>query len=124
MKKYFLDGDTLIILEDGELREAELLGTVEDEEEEVVPVKKGKRVQLCKVCNKPGHRAKTCSKNGTKKHSGMEDLPDDDSEDSLIEEIKRMWVEENMSSLAVCEQLSISLGKFNRIIQKYNIVKA
>jgi len=52
-----------------------------------------------------------------------EDL-DIEAEEDLVKDIKSMWAEGGRNSLAVCNELGISLTIFNTLIQKYNITKS
>lgn len=57
----------------------------------------------------------------------MSDLKDpiennDEDDEVLADQIRDLW-KGDVSSLRLCHELNINLGRFNRIITKYNIAK-
>lgn len=136
MTRYFLNSTTLYILgDDGSLYEAEEIEAPavddeveEDEEEDLTPRKKKKtrKKTTCKYCGELGHTKKTCPKDTVDAPllgpTGEESLFSVDDED-LAKDIKEMWTIDGKNSLAICNELNITLEQFNRIVIKYKIVK-
>lgn len=93
---------------------------------------RGKGNRACGLCRKPGHTARTCSKNTPEAYGfKADDRPDttndsplpDDHEEDLAEAIREEWAEGGRSSIDICKELAISLSQFNRIVEKYKIVR-
>lgn len=105
----------------------------------------------CKICGELGHNKRTCPENpgstlkiDPRDPEDLSDLkdpeetppqpptPSDDLEDDpmteeeekdLAEDIRRLWVGKRKNPLQVCNELFISLKRFNYLIQKHAIKK-
>ncbi len=84
--------------------------------------KTGKKPRFCKLCDKPGHRRDSCDGYGKPpvEEENIEKVP---GEKELVEDVKRLWVEEDKSSIETAHELRITLGKLNRIIMMYKLQK-
>lgn len=140
MTKYFLDGDDMIIMEEGEIRIAPLVLTIdvdaeiEEEEEEVIQKevktkekKKGNRgrkpgVKKCTHCGGFAIHGKNCpSANGSPIPIGKK-LTKEEERD-MADRIRELWAEEMKSPIDVCRELKIPMSSFNEIIIEHNIFR-
>lgn len=135
--RYFVSKDKLYIVTSNGLEEAEEVSLpeeeeieddFEEEEENQSPKKKRKtrKTTTCSQCGKSGHTRRTC---GNEVGEDLDNLKRKDSEDDttldedIATDIRTMWAEQGQSALAVCNELNITLSKFNRIVEKFKIVK-
>lgn len=163
-KKYFIDGDNLLVVE-GEIirRLVALIPEIFNEivapsiVETPVKIKDGKRTKISAMLelvakglkarevveqlsgefpNIQAQHVYNAIKYNRRKsklreiREGLDiddEIPDEEepkethNEGWLVGEIRRLWVDEERSSVFVCQDLKISLGQFNKLIIKYKI---
>lgn len=83
----------------------------------------GRKKNACGLCGKAGHSRRTCGSEVQPTLSQSESPLPDDHEKDLADAIRDEWAERGRSSLEVCKELAISLSQFNRIVEKYKIVR-
>lgn len=86
------------------------------------PGPKAGAARLCSNCRQSGHIARNCNNPTPKEKTEESALPADD-EEALAEAIDEEWAQGGRPSVEVAKELGITLGQFNRIIEKYKIVR-
>lgn len=76
----------------------------------------------CGLCKQVGHSARTCDNLVVDPGESDSPLPDGHEKD-LADAIRDEWAEGGRSSVEVAKELAISLSQFNRIVEKYKIVR-
>jgi len=79
----------------------------------------------CGLCGKSGHSRRTCDSLVAPTFVAAEkDSPlPDNHEEEMAEAIREEWAEGGRSSIDVANELAITLTTFNRIVEKYKIVR-
>lgn len=83
----------------------------------------GRKKNACGLCGKPGHSRRTCGSEVKPTSAQSESPLPEGYERDIADAIRDEWAEAGRPSHEVCKDLAISLAEFNRIVEKYKIVR-